>query len=170
MTRTALTLAAIIPAAVAIAVVAVLAKPDVQISVAGPATIQDGDSILVNNRRVRLYGIDAPELDQTCTNAAGSPWLCGIDAKVTLTRLIAGDPVTCIQEDTDRYFRIVAICMARQIDLGRAMVRLGMAVAYRRYSVRYVPDEDAARLAKLGLWSGTFVAPADWRRNRRGVR
>ena len=47
------------------------------------------------------------------------------------------------------------------------MVASGWAVAYRRYSVAYVADEDAARQARSNIWAGSFDKPWDWRVGRR---
>jgi endonuclease YncB( thermonuclease family) len=47
------------------------------------------------------------------------------------------------------------------------MVRQGWAVAYTRYSLRYVPDELIARFADRGIWFGDFTTPEDWRRQHR---
>ena len=47
------------------------------------------------------------------------------------------------------------------------LVYEGMALAYRRYSKKYVPEEDEAKAAKRGMWAGEFVAPWDWRRGER---
>ena len=44
------------------------------------------------------------------------------------------------------------------------MVKNGHAVAYRRYSKEYVPDEDFAKKNKLGLWQGKFLKPEKWRK------
>lgn len=128
----------------------------------GTAHAVDGDTLDLRGQRVRLFGVDAPEQDQPC-GPRGKVWPCGKRAAQDLAGLIAGKTLRCTARDTDRYGRIVAICEAEGVDLGRAMVRSGMALAYRRYSQRYVGDEAAARSAKAGLWSGPFVAPWDWR-------
>lgn len=142
----------------------------------GPARVVDGDTLEVQGQKVRLHGIDAPEIRQTCTRA-GKVWACGVAARRHLEELIARRPVTCTKTDTDRYGRIVARCFVDlsatpgrphvHLDLGGWMVRNGHAIAYTRYSTDYVPQETAARGARLGLWSGTFVPPAEW---RKGVR
>ncbi len=72
----------------------------------------------------------------------------------------------CEQEDVDRYKRVVATCSAGGIDLNQWMVARGQALAYRRYSVRYVPDEEKAGAAGLGIWGGEFQAPWDYRHRR----
>lgn len=137
----------------------------------GKARIVDGDSIAINQHRIRLFGIDAPELEQVCAFPSGTPWSCGVEARDALRHFVGTDPVTCEREDTDRYGRIVATCWARGADLGKMMVTQGMAVAYRRYSFRYVKDEAQARGEGRGIWTSTFDRPEDWRRNhQRGMR
>ena len=75
----------------------------------GTARIIDGDTIQVAGQRIRLYGIDAPEINQLCQRK-GVPWLCGIEAARTLKERIAGSAVSCTEIDRDRYGRIVAVC------------------------------------------------------------
>jgi endonuclease YncB( thermonuclease family) len=59
------------------------------------------------------------------------------------------------------------VCFLGSEDLNAWLVRRGWAVAYRRYSKDYVPQEDRALRAKTGVWSGTFEMPWDWRRAQR---
>jgi endonuclease YncB( thermonuclease family) len=87
---------------------------------------------------------------------------------MALAVIIGSGPVTCEARDHDRYGRTVAVCTAQGLDIASEMVREGWAVAYTRYSLAYVPDEIAARVAKRALWAGEFETPADWRHRRRG--
>lgn len=130
---------------------------------ASDATAIDGDTIALNGTRIRLDGIDAPELAQTCRTAPGAPWACGIAARDALADILAGATLRCDVTGRDRYGRPLAICFAGTADIGAALVEQGLALAYRRYSVRYVPNEDRARAAARGLWRGTFDPPWDWR-------
>jgi endonuclease YncB( thermonuclease family) len=132
----------------------------------GKAIVTDGDTIRINNSKIRIHGIDAPESKQTC-KLPNKIIRCGEMATDAMMKMVSGNTVTCEQTDTDRYGRIVAICRANGVDVGQRLVQTGWAVAYRRYSSRYVTDEDAARTGKLGMWQGEFVKPWDW---RRGVR
>ena len=75
--------------------------------------------------------------------------------------------VRCEARDMDRYGRIVAVCFKESEDLNRWMVGNGWAVAYRRYSVDYVTDEDTARQKRINIWSGDFDMPWDWRARHR---
>jgi endonuclease YncB( thermonuclease family) len=141
--------------------------------ITGQARVIDGDTLDVSGIRIRLHGIDAPEARQTCESAAGVVYLCGAEAAKTLREMIAGRPVRCVDRSrlADRYGRIIAVCYDDAgRDLNDAMVRAGQAVAYRRYSLDYVEAEDAARAARVGIWSGRFAMPAEWRQDRRGAR
>src|SRR5688500_1831272 len=61
----------------------------------------DGDSLLVGNREVRLFGIDAPEFSQTCKRA-GQDWPCGSQSADQLSKLVTGKDVRCISTGTDQ--------------------------------------------------------------------
>jgi hypothetical protein len=117
---------------------------------------------MVGQTEVRLHGIDAPEFTQTCTRG-GQPWSCGKAAADQLAKLIAGQPVTCSSMGQDRYGRTLGQCRVGDKDLNQAMVATGYALAYRRYSMTYVSAEDSAKLAKRGIWSGTFELPSEIR-------
>ncbi len=125
----------------------------------------DGDTIrAANGADYRLVGIDAPELQQGCTDAAGKSWLCGRAAKARLTTLMKGGSVNCEARATDRYGRIVAICSAQGVpDLSEAMVRDGYAIALGDAGNPYGDAEAEAKAAKRGIWRGTFERPSDWR-------
>lgn len=138
------------------------ASPALAQDISGPARAADGDSLDLSGIAVRLHGIDAPELAQSCQRDRAI-WLCGKEAATKLASLIAGKPVSCEQKDVDDYGRIVATCRAGGVDLGQAMVDTGLAVALPRFSDRYVGAEARAREARLGLWDSIFQMPADYR-------
>jgi len=129
----------------------------------GPAIVIDGDTIRVAGERVRLHGIDAPELDQTFW-CQGMQLACGAMALAALEALTAGVKLRCEIIERDRYGRLVAKCFSSNgIDIGRRLVSAGWALAYRRYSMDYVDAENEARKAKRGMWRGTFKKPWEWR-------
>ena len=121
------------------------------------------DTLRVDDDRVRLFGIDAPESDQSCTRPDGSAWQCGQAATQALETMIVAGRVDCEMRDVDRYGRSVAICQSGSVELNREMVAQGLAVAYREYSRRYVGDERAAREIERGIWATEFVMPQEWR-------
>ncbi|WP_374311704.1 thermonuclease family protein [Dongia sp.] len=119
--------------------------------------------------RIRLYGIDSPERDQPCTSADGQRYACGQTATRALIESINGREVDCIVRDTDRYGRAVAVCWVDGTDINGWLVSAGWAVAYQKYSRDYVDEEDRARSARAGLWSGELVPPWDWRQASRSL-
>ena len=133
-----------------------------QFVVSGIGHAKDGDSLTVEEREIRLFGIDAPEFDQTCQRD-GLRWACGAEAANQLSALVTGKTVRCEQVGTDQYDRMLARCRVGATDINRTMVALGFAVAYRRYSSDYVSIEASAKGNKLGLWAGQFESPSDYR-------
>lgn len=134
----------------------------------GTAIVTDGDTVRVGEARVRLFAIDAPEKAQTCFDAQARSYACGRAAAEALRFMLAADPVvTCERKATDRYGRVVAVCSNGGGDLGARLVAQGWAVIYERYGgAVYRDQQSAAQAERLGLWSGEFQNPAEWRRNR----
>jgi endonuclease YncB( thermonuclease family) len=130
----------------------------------GTADVIDGDTLELGGTRIRLYGIDAPEMHQRCYDENGTADSCGQIAAAMLRQRIGGGAVACDPRDTDRYGRTVAVCRAGGADLNEWMVENGWAVAYRHYSLDYVAAEDDARARHAGIWAGRFENPRAWRR------
>ena len=126
--------------------------------------IIDGDTIILNSEKIRFYGIDTPEIKQTCTDNYGHTYSCGIRAKLELEKKIGSRKVSCIKKTKDRYKRSISICYVDENDINSLMVKRGWALAYRKYSKKYVKDEAIAKLNDAGMWSGKFIAPWKWRR------
>ena len=133
----------------------------------GVASVVDGDSLEIYGHRIRLFGIDAPESGQACADAGGQLYRCGQRAARALSDRIGRGTVSCWHRDTDRYGRMVAVCMLGTLDLNAWMVREGHAIAYRKYSTDYVGEENAARHEWRGIWAGSFIAPWEWRQGDR---
>lgn len=146
---------------------AVIGPASAQQGIAGVASIIDGDTIEIHGQRIRLFGIDAPESSQLCVRPTGERWRCGQQASFALADRIGRATVRCEPRDIDRYRRVVAVCFSGSADINRWMVANGWAVAFRRYSLDYVVDEDAARRGRINIWSGDFAMPLDWRAQRR---
>jgi endonuclease YncB( thermonuclease family) len=151
-------------AALLIAATAALAQGRLII---GVASVIDGDTIEIHGERIRLFGIDAPESRQECRRPDGSLWRCGQQAALALQEHIGRRPIMCEQRDIDRYHRTVAQCRLAAEDVNAWLVASGWAVAFTRYSRDYVEQEQQARAARRGIWSGDFVMPWDWRRGER---
>ena len=131
----------------------------------GRATVVDGDTLDIGGKRIRMYGIDAPESEQTCQTEVQT-YRCGRNATTALADKIGQHPIACYRKDTDRYGRMVAVCWIGSDNLNAWMVWRGWAVAYRRFSTDYVIHEDAAKKARRGLWRGEFQMPWAWRSAR----
>lgn len=131
---------------------------------AGVAEAVDGDSLRLAGERIRLSGIDAPELGQTCRRD-GEDYGCGREALKLLSRLVADLTVICGGWERDRYGRRLAVCRADGMDINRALVEQGWAVAYGGYE----DAEAAARQARRGVWAGDFERPSDWRKVHGGL-
>lgn len=138
-------------------------------TISGTITVDaviDGDTIVLNGRRIRLFGIDAPETDQPCL-IRGKNIACGVVSKNVLVGFIVGQTIRCERKDIDRYKRDVSLCYAGDLSLSAAMVKSGYAVAYRKYSSMFVGEEEFAKRNRRGMWNGTFIMPWDWRAQRR---
>jgi endonuclease YncB( thermonuclease family) len=128
----------------------------------------DGDTLHTGSGRIRLAGIDAPELSQTCRDGEARAWACGQVAKQRLAALVAQGSVTCSARGQDRYGRTLAVCAAGNIaDVGAALVRDGYAVNYDRHTSDYKSAEQEARAARRGIWRGQFERPETWRQRHR---
>jgi len=133
-------------------------------SYVGRAHVVDGDTINISGVLIRLEGIDAPETNQTCSGANGNQWQCGKSATQHLAVLVKGQTVSCEKTGDDAYGRTLAVCrLPDGSDLNARLVRDGFALAFVRYSSRYIKEEQEAKSAKRGLWVGSFQPPWDWR-------
>jgi endonuclease YncB( thermonuclease family) len=131
--------------------------------VRGVPQIVDADTIYIGQTKIRFSGIDAPETDQVCLDAAGKTWTCGIEARERLRAFSENREWSCELTGTDIYRRSLGSCTVGGENVSRWLVQNGWALAFRKYSTEYVPDEGSAREHQRGLWSGAFIAPWDWR-------
>ena len=143
---------------------ALSAKPN---DLEGVARIIDGDTVAIGGRIVRLLDMDAPEGAQTCQDARGNTYECGWLATKVLIGIVAGRELSCEGNKLDRYGRLLAICRAEGLDIGRAMVLKGWAWPYRRGTGRYDADAAIARSEQRGAWAGIWIDPFEWRRLNR---
>ena len=127
-------------------------------------SIYDGDTLTarcpVGEVKVRVFGIDSPEMGQ-------KPW--GEASKQALRSLLpTRDPIRLQVRDQDRYGRAVAQVFAGERDAGLEMVRQGRAVMYEQYndSPAYRQAQNEAKQARRGIWEqpGSQQDPAAWRR------
>ena len=125
--------------------------------------VVDGDTIHLNGEKIRFTGIDTPELKQTCIKE-GVIEPCGVTAKEFLIEKIDNNKVNCISEGKDQYKRTLAECFVNGESLSSYLVRSGYGFAYRGYSKKFIPDEDYAKINKIGMWSMKFDYPWDYRK------
>ena len=128
-----------------------------------PARVLTADTLEINGVRMQLFGIDAPEMNQSCANAKGRSYRCGQEAANWLKGWITGYNLDCQIMGRAANGNYVGVCSLGDYDLGAALVNAGWAVANREESEIYVPYEDEARTKRNGLWSGRFYKPKDWR-------
>ena len=156
---------------------ALLILPNLSISsekaIYGKAQVIDGDTIKINDKKIRLFGIDAPEKKQICQKIYMSflifnfqkEYKCGEKSILALSKKLKDKKIKCIlEEKKDKYKRNIGTCYLKNQDINKWLVKNGYALAYKRYSKKYVLDEQYAKKNKLGVWRGTFIEPEKWRR------
>jgi endonuclease YncB( thermonuclease family) len=128
--------------------------------------VRDGDTLTMMGKDVRLYGIDAPEYMQNCQNKDGKDWPCGSESRKKMVAIIGKSQVTCAPKATDKFGRIVATCSTPNVpDIALALVEAGFAAnGVDGGEGPYAVSESLAQVEKIGVWSGPFTTPADWRR------
>ena len=143
--------------------------------ISGIAKVTDGDTIQINEKKIRFFGIDAPEKKQQCRK----PWLtmsfisfskdypCGQISTDKLKNKINNKLIICKWTNKDKYKRYIAECFKDKININAWMVRNGYAVAYEKYSKKFVSMQKIAEKNKSGLWEGSFDMPWDWRKKNR---
>lgn len=133
----------------------------------GPAIVLDGSHLEVAGRRFKLYGIDAPDVDETCENAEHKEYPCGVEAREALVKLVERQTVTCQPRGPNQINEMLATCTLGGTDLSGAMIDAGWAIADRTRTLSYEETEEKARTTKHGLWQGRFIPPANWRAGER---
>jgi len=135
-------------------------------TIIGKAKVIDGDTIHINQNKIRLHGIDAPEKNQTCIYE-DKKWLCGKQSTYELKKIINKQIVKCITTNIDKYKRYIAICYINKLNINQTMVKKGWAIAYRFYSKDYINEEDYARKNKAGIWKSVFEEPYKFRKTKK---
>ncbi|ANY85511.1 hypothetical protein BB934_45670 (plasmid) [Microvirga ossetica] len=135
-------------------------------SISGYASVLDGDTADIGGKRVRFFGIDAPELSQTCVDAAGRSWQCGREARDRLAELTDGKVVTCTYEEIDANGRLLGSCKVDGRGINGILVAEGLAWAFVRYSDVYVGVERKARAEHKGVFAADNLPAWDYRSER----
>ena len=150
----------------------------------GQATIVDGDTVTVGETTVHLYGVDAPEMDQFCTDKKGTRFNCGHAAMRRLFLYIGADPLGCTIKAHNKDGSIAATCRVKsyfrrtengatrgeKFDVALEMVLTGHAFAARAQASDYAGAEDRARTKAMGFWSGRIVPPWKWRDRSKDIK
>ncbi len=124
----------------------------------------DGDSFVLRGKEIRLSGIDAPEYQQNCRDEHGKLYPCGQISAEVLREMLSSKTI-CESLGYDVYRRMLGLCLTENGEsINKKMVRLGWAIAYRRFSPKYIADEDFAKAQKHGIWKGSFQRPEEYRR------
>ncbi|MBL4766867.1 MAG: thermonuclease family protein [Rhodobacteraceae bacterium] len=131
----------------------------------GIIRVIDADTWDVGTTRVRLHGIDAPELSQTCDTEQHINWACGLWASNLVRAQYDGKSATCDTITIDKYNRTVARCWVDGRDVGQSMVADGLAFAFREYSMAYDLDEKGAAINDRGLHAHRIQSPAQFRKS-----
>jgi endonuclease YncB( thermonuclease family) len=153
-----------------IAIVLLLAGLSAQPGLAASAVVKDAGTVQIGNTTYRLDGIDAPAIDQLCIDEHADAWTCGVEARDQLIKLIGGKPVHCDDIGVDTKKRRLGVCKLEgdPTSLSQSLVRQGYAFNLDATATgRFKPDEGAARDNRAGLWKGCFVAPRDFRLDKR---
>ena len=131
---------------------------------ASHVTVVDGDTIKLGDVKIRFSGIDAPEINQTCVASEGKV-ACGKISRDILITKVTNNKISCTDEGKDFYGRVLGECFVNGESLSRYLVREGFAFAYRKYSDKFISDEEYAKSNRLGMWSMKFQYPWDYRKS-----
>ena len=131
---------------------------------ASHVTVVDGDTIKLGDVKIRFIGIDAPEINQTCVASEGKV-ACGKTSRDILITKVTNNKISCTDEGKDFYGRVLGECFVNGESLSRYLVREGFAFAYRKYSDKFISDEEYAKSNRLGMWSMKFQYPWDYRKS-----
>ena len=128
----------------------------------GISRVVSGDTLTLNNRVIKLFGVAAPDISQTCADASGRGYKCGQQAIAWLSSWLANNEIKCHVLGQDDRGVLTAVCMLGPYDIGAALINAGWAVADTRQTQVYVPYQNQALTNKRGLWQGEFYMPWDW--------
>jgi endonuclease YncB( thermonuclease family) len=117
----------------------------------------------INGRYIRLYGVDAPDNDQICSDATGASYNCGEEAASWIREWIDKNPVDCYLLKIVPNGQDLATCVWGEYDIGAALIASGWGLAKKSETDIYQPYEAKAQSESSGLWQGTFYSPEDWR-------
>lgn len=146
------------------ALVALGVTPAPAEEISGAARVVDSNTLEIGSRRVRLIGVDAPDLAQTCPTRKGGTYPCGQVAAQTLAKLVKDGPLVCQGDKTDAAGRLLVRCTIRGFDVGEQFVLTGRAFADPETGDAYRRAEGTAEKLREGMWRGEFQKPWEWRK------
>jgi len=147
-----------------------------EIIFAGYVKVSDGDTIKISKYKIRLHGIDAPEKKQICQRpylnlvffSLYEDYFCGEFVTNKLKELIENKLIECRVNDKKDFFgRYLGVCYKNNLNINQWLVENGYAVAFIKYSKDYVKFEEIAKKNKVGIWSGKFLMPWEWRKKKK---
>ena len=164
LTRLGLWRLALLAAALAIAP----APAGAEATLSGPGRALEGDRLEVAGTVVRLWGIDGPELEQSCVRE-GAFWPCGRKAHDHLAAFVDGQTVVCRVMPESVPQQTVAKCAVQGLDVAAELATRGFALVPPDGTQYYIPNRNEGRTRGAGLWSGVYVNPWEWRQGKRVV-
>lgn len=141
---------------------AVLLEMSEQGQIKGKASVITGNIIEIDQQKIKLHGIDTPELEQICY-VEGKPWQCGLTAQRKLTQKIEGESLTCLGKERNNNDILMAECFVGRQNLNAWLVEQGWAVAERQDSRSFISHEIIAKRDRRGLYQSEFLKPSLWR-------
>jgi len=147
--------------------------------------VKNGNTFVLNHKTIKLYGVEAPELEQQCEyyniyTKKYAFYNCGRSSRRYLQRLVKGKEIICEVKDEDKYGEFSAICYTAKYDrkskkffkdlnINKNMVYNGYAVANTKDSRRYIAEENRARHKRNGIWQGNFIRPEKYKRQKKSI-
>ena len=132
-------------------------------------SVVSGNTFGYNGEFIRLYGIDVPDVRQSCKTTQGMSYACGEQSAVELNAILRNKDVTCNLGDKDMSGMRMATCYVDGDDVAALMVHDGWAIADKKQTQKYVEEEKSAYLRKAGIWNGKFQEPSRWRARQAAV-
>jgi endonuclease YncB( thermonuclease family) len=125
----------------------------------GRAVAIAADQLKVGVETVHLFGVEAPAAGQTC----GQGKSCAANAKTALQKLIGGKRVSCDVSGRASDVGVSAACQVNGADIAGQLVRGGHVFSTTGLFATYASAEREARAARVGVWRGDAIRPAEFR-------
>ncbi len=133
-------------------------------SISSISRVISGDTLTLNGRIVKLFGVAAPDISQTCADGSGRGYKCGQQSVSWLSGWLADHEVKCHIINEDEKGLLTGVCMLGPYDIAAALINAGWAVADTKQTQIYIPYQNQALTNRRGLWQGEFYMPWDWKK------